>query len=50
MFHVICVTQIVWAIQKGPTPFQHFAEFKDSAIGKHFLEAHGTNHQMNDNH
>ena len=50
MFHVICATQIVRAIQKGPTPLQRFAESKNSAIGKHFLEAHGSDHQMNDNH
>ena len=30
--------------------FQRVAEHKNSAIGKHFLEAHGSNHLLNESH
>lgn len=47
VYHVSCdlsVTQIMWAIQKGPTPT------KNSAIAKYFLEAGSSNHQLSESH
>ena len=46
--HVICAMQIMSGTQSDNL-HQHIAEHKYSAIGRHFVEAHHSNHLLKEN-
>ena len=48
IFHVICAMQIMSGILARHL-HQRIAEHKNSAIGRHFLEAHGNNNHLKEN-